>query len=177
LLEFFLIFFKASLITFAGMGSVPVLQQDLVQFRGWTTDDQIAKALAVSRLSPGPNGMYVVSLGYMMLGWAGAVVALLASVLPPLVVLPLAPIVRRTMHLPWVNGLMRGIGLGSAGLLLVVGYGIIFPSGLTALSSATLLNLGLGALGMVLTWTGRVHPVVVIGLAGLAGIGLSTFGL
>lgn len=175
-LELFSIFFKASLITFAGLGSLPVLQQELVQFRGWATDEQVAKSVAIGRLSPGPNGMYAVSLGYLVMGWGGAGLALVGSVLPPLVVLPLAPLVRRGMHLPWVNGLMRGIALGSAGALLSVGVGLVSPGGFS-LSGPGPTNVGLAALGLALSWSGRVHPAVVLGVAAAAGVGLAFVGL
>ena len=175
-LEFFFIFLKASAVTFAGLGALPVLQQELVQFRGWADDAQVAKAVAVGRLSPGPNGMFTVSLGYQVMGWPGALLALLGSVLPPLIVLPLAPIVRRSIHLPWVDGLMRGIALGSAGLLLSVGVGLVAPGGLT-LDQAGLWNVGLAALGFALTQSGRVHPVVVLGAAGAVGVVLTGLGI
>lgn len=174
-LEFFFIFLKACGITFAGMGSLPVLQQELVHLRGWATDEQIAKSVAVGRLTPGPNGMYVVSLGYLLMGWLGALLALIGAVLPPLVILPLAPLVRRTMHLPWMSGLMRGIALGSAGLLLSVGANLVAPGGL-ALSATFTANVGLAALALALTRTGKLHPVVVLGGAGLAGVALSAAG-
>ncbi len=176
-LEFFLIFLKATTFTFAGLGSLPLLQQDLVHIRGWATDAQLAKAVAVGRLSPGPNGMYVVSLGYLLMGWWGALLATLGSVLPPLIILPLAPVLRRTMHVPWVNGLMRGIALGSTGLMLPVGLALALPEGF-ALSNARLAgNIGLAVLAFAVTRTGRMHPALVLGGAGVLGMLLSFAGL
>ncbi|MBI4491812.1 MAG: chromate transporter [Chloroflexi bacterium] len=175
-LEFFLIFLKASAITFTGMGSLPILQQELVQFHGWTTDEQIAKAVAIGRLSPGPNGMYAVSIGYVVMGWLGALLALLGSVLPPLIIIPLAPLVRRSIHRPWVDGLMRGIGLGSAGLLLSVGVGLVAPNGFS-LAGPGPWNLALAVLGFALTRTGKLHPAIPLGVAGVAGVVLSMAGL
>ena len=109
--------------------ALPVLNQELVQIRHLATAADISKSLAVGRLSPGPTGMFVVSLGYLVAGWPGAFLAMLGSALPPLVVLPLAPIIRRSLHRLWVGGFMRGIGLASAGLLLAVSAGIVTADG------------------------------------------------
>lgn len=175
-LDLFFVVLKASLITFSGAGPIPVLQQDLVQVRGLVTDEEIAKALAIGRITPGPNGMFMVSLGYLALGWPGAIASLLGASLPPLVVLPLAPFVRRSLHQAWMNGLMRGIGLGSAGLLMVVGINIVAPTALTT-AGVYLPSLLLAAASFFATRGGRVHPVLILGIAALVGIGLSQFGL
>ena len=71
-LEVFRVFFQSSLITFAGQAALPVLNQEFVHIRGWVTEADVAKSLAVGRLSPGPTGMFVVSLGYLVAGWPGA---------------------------------------------------------------------------------------------------------
>ena len=175
-LEVFLVFFQASLITFAGQASLPVLHQELVQHRGWVDAAAISKALAVGRLSPGPTGMYVVSLGYLVAGWPGAFLAMLGATLPPLVVLPLAPLVRRSLHRPWVRGFMQGIGLASAGLLLAVGFGIVTADGV-APTPTFLGHVVMAALGFALSWTGKIHPVLVIGAAGAGGVALTALGL
>jgi chromate transporter len=174
--EIFRVFFTSSLITFAGQAALPVLQQELVQLRGWVTDADLAKSLAVGRLSPGPTGMFVVSLGYMVAGWAGAFLAMTGASLPPLLVLPLAPLIRRSFHRPWVRGAMLGIGLASAGLLLSVGFGILLSKG-ADLSLTFGGNVAMAILGFALSWTGKVHPVIVIAAAGAGGVLLSSLGI
>ncbi|MFN0071558.1 MAG: chromate transporter [Chloroflexota bacterium] len=173
-LAIFQVFFQSSLITFAGQAALPVLHQELVQLRGWVTAADIAKSLAVGRLSPGPTGMFVVSLGYMVAGWAGAFLAMLGSSMPPLLVLPLAPIIRRSLHRPWVRGAMQGIGLASAGLLLSVGVGIL-KADFDGFNVSFAGDLLMAALGIALSWTGKIHPVIVIAAAGVGGVVLRAF--
>ena len=175
-LTVFQIFFQASLITFAGQAALPVLDQELVQIRGWITSADIAKGLAVGRLSPGPTGMFVVSIGYMVAGWAGSFLAMMGSTLPPLIVLPLAPLIRRSLHRPWVRGAMQGIGLASAGLLLSVGVGIL-KADFVLVDIAFGGNMLMAGLGMALSWTGKIHPVAVIAAAGAGGVLLSILGI
>ena len=65
---------KASLVTTTGTGNIPVLYQDLIP-RGWATDRQFAEALAIGKISPGPSGLWVISLGYLTDGPRGALLA------------------------------------------------------------------------------------------------------
>ncbi|MDQ6603558.1 MAG: chromate transporter, partial [Chloroflexota bacterium] len=94
ILSLFWQFLKAGLLSFGGLGSLPILVQSLVHDRGWATEAQIGQALAVGRISPGPNGLYVISLGYLIGGIGGAGVAAVANVIPSLLVLPLSALHR-----------------------------------------------------------------------------------
>src|SRR6266542_3411206 len=85
-LVLFLIFLKASALSVGGLASLPLLRADLVPAN--VNDTQIVQALAIGRLTPGPNGLYIVSLGYLAAGWYGALAALIAASLVPLVMLP-----------------------------------------------------------------------------------------
>ena len=174
--EVFSVFFKSSLITFAGQAALPVLSQEMVQLRGWVTEADIAKSLAVGRLSPGPTGMFVVSLGYMVAGWPGVFLAMLGAIIPPLLVLPLAPVIRGSLHRPWVRGAMQGIALASAGLLLSVSAGILLSTGV-GVTPGFAGSVALAALGFGLSWTGKIHPIIVLGAAGAGGIALSLFNI
>ena len=68
-LGYFLLVLKASLLSTGGLGNVPGLHDDLVATRGWVTERQFAESIAVGQTSPGPNGVWVISLGYMIGGW------------------------------------------------------------------------------------------------------------
>jgi len=174
--ELFLLILKASLITYSGAGPIPVLQQDLVDARGWTTNADIATSIAIGRISPGPGGLFIVSLGYMVMGWAGAALALLAATLPPIMVIPFAPLVRRSMHRPWVRGLMRGLMLGSASLIILIAIGIILPTGFGR-QPGQLINIGLGIAGFGVTVKSKLHPLAIISVAAITGLGISQPGL
>ena len=66
---------KATLTTLAGLASLPVLQADLVQHHHVLTNKQLNVAIVVTRSTPGPAGLYVVSVGYFVDGFWGAVAA------------------------------------------------------------------------------------------------------
>ena len=76
-LQFFLIFLKASLLSFGGLGNLPFLLSDLIAL-GWAQESDFLTAIAVGQMSPGPTGLWSISLGYLIYSWPGAVLSLIA---------------------------------------------------------------------------------------------------
>jgi|SRR6267142_2561679 len=162
-LQLFLVLLKDSALALGGLGSLPLLRQDLVA-TGVVTDAQLVEALAIGRLSTGPSGLWVVSLGYQMSGPLGAAIALVASSLPPLVILPATAVARRWLLSVPFAGLVRGAALATAGLLCATGVSLIAPAG----DVPSWWQVAIGIAAAAFTYQGRLHPaVVVIGGAGL----------
>ena len=76
---YFWLFLKASLLSIGGTGNLPFLTEDLIPL-GWAQPADFLTAIAVGNLSPGPNGLWSVSLGYLTFGWTGAALAFLALI-------------------------------------------------------------------------------------------------
>jgi chromate transporter len=163
-LLYFWVMFKASLLSTGG-GNIPILHQDLLA-RGWTTERQFAEALAIGQISPGPSGLWVISLGYLLDGLRGALLSLVAIALPPLLVLVVHSFYRRYGDHAATQGFVRGLSLAVAGIFVVVLAGIMNGTGLD--STSLLIALGALALGL----TRRVPVIGVMALAALVGIAL-----
>ena len=168
-LELFVILLRASLLSIGGQSALPVLRVDLVA-SGILTDQQVVESLAIGRLAPGPSGLYIISLGYFALGWLGAALALLASVLPPLSLVAAAAFLRRRMVSRWAAGAVRGLALVTSGMVLST----------TSTLAAPLLDGGgagwqfaLLGLGAFVVAQGRRHPAWVITAGALAGLALA----
>jgi chromate transporter len=153
-------------LSLGGLSSLPLLRTDLVA-PGIATDDQVVQAIAIGRISTGPNGLYIVSLGYLVGGIVGATVALTAATVPPLVIVPITALARRWLLATPVAGLVRGVALATAGLLVATGLGIVGASG-----TPSLWQLALTAIGVVLTYQGKVHPAIVIAIGAAVGLAL-----
>ena len=117
----YLLLLKAIATSFAGMGSLPQIQQDFVETRRAITAEQLSHAVLVGRSTPGPIGAYVVAVGYLAAGWPGAVAAWLAMVTPALAAIPLFVLVQRWFHVPRVRAAVDGVVIASAVLLLASG--------------------------------------------------------
>src|SRR6185436_15781221 len=63
---------KSTFTSFAGLASLPAIREDLVEQRRWLTDEELDQSIVITRTTPGPIGVYVVSVGYMVDGWPGA---------------------------------------------------------------------------------------------------------
>ncbi len=167
-LALFLVLLKDSALALGGLGSLPLLRQDLVA-TGVATDAQLVQALAIGRLSTGPTGLWVVSLGYQLAGPLGAAMALVASTLPPLVILPATAVGRRWLLSVPFAGLVRGAALATAGLLCATGVSLIVPAG----NAPSWWQVVVGIAAAALTYQGRLHPAVVVIGGALLGIWLA----
>jgi chromate transporter len=161
-LIYFWLLLKASLFSTGGSGNLPSLHADLLT-RGWATERQFAESLAIGQLSPGPTGLWVISLGYLTDGLRGALLATLAISLPPFVVLAVDRLHRRVGDHPAVQGFVRGLGLAVVGIFLVVLAQLLAGNGIDGRS----LLLMLAGAGLALTR--RVPVPVLLGLAAIAG--------
>ena len=56
-LVLFFYLLKATVTTFSGLASLPVLRQDLVLHHHVITDQQLNTAIVVTRTTPGPVGL------------------------------------------------------------------------------------------------------------------------
>ena len=114
----YLLLLKATVTSFAGMGSLPQIRQDLVVTHGLVTDEQLSQAVVIGRSAPGPVGAYIVAVGYFAAGWVGAVAAWLAMITPAVLVIPLVTLLRQWLHLPRVRAAVDAVVIASAVLLL-----------------------------------------------------------
>ena len=91
-------------------------------------------------------------------------IALIAIIIPPLLVLALEKGYRRIKHHPAVEGFGRGLSLAMVGVFVVVLVGLLFRIGLDKKSlTITLASLGLCS-------TRRVPIFVILIMAGVVGL-------
>jgi chromate transporter len=155
------LFISFTLLALQGFGGVlAVVQRELVDKKQWLTLDEFVEDWAVAQILPGPN---VVNLALMMggrhFGLAGALAALSGLLLAPTVlVLLLAAAVAGVADTPTAQGMLRGMGAVSAGLIAAVGIKLMGalknnPMGLlTCLGMGTLTFVAIGLLRLPLAW-------------------------
>ena len=161
-ITFFWLFLKASLLSTGGFGNLPYLHQDLIGL-GRATEADFLTAIAVGQLSPGPNGVWSISLGYLTLGLLGAALAMLALSLPPLLALGVAAVYNRVERWQGVQDFVRGLSLGVVGLTLAITYALARSS----IADWRGLAIALSALAIAISK--HVPVVAILGLAGLMG--------
>ena len=120
LLIYFLLL-KATMTSFAGMGSLPQIRQDFVETHEAISDEQLSQAVLVGRATIGPMGAYVVAVGYFAGGWRGSIAGWLAMITPALVAIPILALIQRWLHRPRIRAAVDGVIIASA--VLLVGSG------------------------------------------------------
>jgi chromate transporter len=163
MITYFWLFLKASLLSTGGSGNLPILHDDLIP-RGWATERHFAESLAIGQITPGPTGLWVISLGYLTAGLPGALLAVVAICIPPLFVLVVDRIHRRIGDHPAVQGFIQHLGLAIVGIFATVMGKLLFSTGFDPRS---LLVMG-GVI--VLALTNRIPIIGLLGLAAILGI-------
>jgi chromate transporter len=122
------LFVSFTLLALQGFGGVfAVIQRELVDKKQWLTLDEFLEDWAVAQILPGPN---VVNLALMIggrhFGISGALAALSGLILAPtILVLLIAAAVAGIADTPVAQGMLRGMGAVSAGLIAAVGIRLI----------------------------------------------------
>jgi len=125
------LFFSFSWIALQGFGGVmAIVQRELVDKRQWLTAAEFLEDWSVAQVLPGPNVCNLaVLMGDRCFGARGALAAAAGlMVFPSVVVLALAASLFNMLDVPMVQGMLRGMGAVSAGL--IAGSALKLTSGL-----------------------------------------------
>ena len=180
----FFTFAKIGVCTFGGgYAMLPILQRELVDNKGWATEEELADYYAVGQCTPGVIAVNTATfVGYNRMGWLGGTVATLGVVFPCLVIImAIAAFLSNFMHLDVVVHAFNGVRAGVVALIFSSILKLLKTSLVdwkTRLIYVVVLLLGAvgvwapvpgGALGQVLgALCSPVFLVVVSGLVGLA---------
>lgn len=113
-------FVRLGTVGFGGpIALVGAMHRDLVEQRGWITEDEYREGIALAQLSPGPLAAQLCFyIGYVRGGVSGAALAGLGFVLPSfLMVLGLGWFYVRFQGLTFVQAVFYGVGAAVIGLI------------------------------------------------------------
>ena len=136
--------------------------------RGWITEQMFTDIVAISQMTPGPIGINSATyIGYTVgHGVIGSAITTLAVILPSfLLVLYTSRFIQKHKESPYTKGIFAAlrpvvVGLiGSAALLLMnrENFDDLFSS------------IAICAAAFVMAFFYKIHPILIIVLAGLAG--------
>lgn len=113
----YLLLVKATLTSFSGLASLPMVRNDFVARRHVLTDRQLNTAVAAGRIGPGPLGIYVVSVGYLVDGVPGACAGWLAMITPAFLILPMIRFLGLRAEHRRARAVARAVLFAGAGLM------------------------------------------------------------
>lgn len=166
-LKLFWTFFKIGAFVFGGgFAMIPIIQKEIVTKNQWMSEEEFIDMLGVTQSAPGPVAVNsAVFIGYKLAGLAGAVTALLGTVIPSFVIILLFAIFLSTQHDNYyMNHFFEGVRPAVVALILSAGLKL----GKKVIHSYFELFLGILALCLLLLL--HVHPFALIILGALTGL-------
>src|SRR5690625_509559 len=149
-------FFKASMLGYGGgLSAIPLMQREVVTTFKWMTDEEFADVLALANTLPGPiNTKLAGSIGWRLDRWRGMLNALIATILPTLILMILLlTVLNAYKDRPWVQGMAKGV-IPVAGVMI----GVL---------AWDFINLSKRLMGWVPTIVLTIISVIVLQLLGI----------
>lgn len=163
----FMSVFKISAFTFGGgYVIVPLMRKRFAQELGWVNEEEMLDMIAIGQSAPGPIAVNTsIMLGYRLLGVPGALMAVLGTSLPPLIILSLVTVfydsVRDNKSIAILLGAMRaGVSAVIADVVWTMG-GAIFKVGRP-------LPIILMLLAFLAVWLFKFPIILVLVICGVA---------
>lgn len=181
-LDLFLTFAKVGACTFGGgYAMLPILQREVVEDKGWCTDEELTDYFAIGQCTPGVIAVNTATfLGAKRKGVLGGIIATLGMVFPSIVIITLiAAFLTNFAHIPAVGHAFAGVRAAVVALIassvLKLGKTTVknLPSAVifTLVLLLAVFDKQLEALFPAVSFL--FSPVTYIILAGVAGLLLS----
>ena len=123
LFELYFAFVKIGAFTFGGgLAMMPIMQRELIEKRGWITEEELIDYFAIGQSTPGIIAVNVSTfVGYKRLGWFGGIIGTLGVVTPSwVIIMLLAGAISSVDKYPIAQKALRGINVAVAALLTSV---------------------------------------------------------
>ena len=170
-------FLKLGTLGFGGpVALIGYMHRDLVEERGWISEDEYREGLALAQLAPGPLAAQLgIYLGYVHYGVWGATLTGLAFVLPSFVMVVLLGMAYKLYGgLPWMQAVFYGVGASVIGIITLSCYKLTIKSisklEISAIKNRWLLWIFFVVTAIVTAFTQReeVWLFILIGLIYMA---------
>ena len=127
-LELLLGFLHVGCFAFGGAYAAIPLIRDVVLSYGWLTDEELTYMIAVGESTPGPIMVNLATyIGSAKAGFAGAVLATFAVVLPAfLIIILITALLKNFIKNPYVQAVLRGLKPCVTGIILATGCYMVF---------------------------------------------------
>lgn len=167
LLALYWSFLKVGLFTIGGgYAMIPLMEAEVIAVHGWLSAAEFLDIIAVAEMTPGPISINAATfIGYIMGGYAGALIATLGVITPSLVLLTLLSRVLITIiQNPGAQNFINGLRSALVALILLAS----FTLGQTAIIDIK-TGLIFGAL-LIASLLRQVNPLYFIGAGAILGL-------
>ena len=173
LLDLFFTFAKVGVMTFGGgYAMLPILQREVVDNKGWATEEELMDYFAIGQCTPGVIAVNTATfIGQKQGGTIAAIFTTLGVVFPSLVIISLlAGVIEAFSHLVWVQNAFGGIRVCVCVLITNAVVKLFKKAVVDKVTLAIFLAVALGSTLLDLS------PVIFVILAAVAGITIKAMG-
>lgn len=173
LLDMFVTFAKIGVMTFGGgYAMLPILQREVVDNKGWATEEELMDYFAIGQCTPGVIAVNTATfIGQKNKGVPGGIIATLGVVFPSLIIISLlAGVIEAFSHVALVQHAFGGIRVCVCVLILNAVVKLYRKAVVDKPTLAVFLAVALGS------YFTPLSPVVFVVLAAAAGILLKNLG-
>ena len=166
LVQILLFFTKAGAFVFgSGLAIIPFLQQGVVQQFGWLNEHQFLDAVAVAMITPGPVVITVAFIGFLVAGFAGAVMASIGIFLPVYVftIVP-APWFKRHRDNLQLKAFVDGATAAATGAIT----GAVIVLAIRAITDWTTAIIALVSFAVL--WRYKISEPIIVTISGVIGL-------
>ena len=160
-------FAKMGVMTFGGgMAMLPILQREVVDSKGWATEEELTDYYAIGQCTPGIIAVNTATfIGQKYGGVPGGIVSTLGVVFPSLVIISiLAGLISNFADLAWVKNAFAGIQVCVCVLIFNAVWKLLKKSVVDKRTAVIFVLVLLGGTFL------KLSPVWFVLLAALAGI-------
>lgn len=164
--DLFLTFAKIGVCTFGGgYAMLPILQREVVEKKGWATDEELTDYYAIGQCTPGIIAVNTATfIGYKYKGVLGGILATLGVVFPSIVIITIiAACLTNFADIPVVGHALAGVNACVVALIA----SSVLKLGKTTVKDALTACMFLAVL--VLAFFVGLSPAILILCAGLTG--------
>ena len=168
-LELFMIFSRIGAVTFGGGYSMlPILQKEIVEKKGWVTEEEVLDYYAISQCTPGIIAINTsIFIGYKCKKGLGGVFSALGMVFPSIVIiLIVAMFIQNIMGIAVIQQAFAGIRIAVSALIINATI-TLFKKGVI-----DIYCVGIFASAFAIILFSSVSPVFVVIGAAISGIAI-----
>jgi len=161
--DIFFAFFRVGVLGYGGgPSSIPLVHKEVVERYKWMNSDEFSDILALGNALPGPiNTKMAGYIGYRVGGMLGMMNALLATVVPSIIlVILLLTVLNAYKDKPWVSGMSQAVVPVVAVMLGTLTWDFYKKSAQSNLGKGWTILLIIGS--FILLQLVGIHPAIII---------------
>lgn len=153
--------FSLSAFTFGGgFVIIPLMRKKFVEELGWIDEQEMLDLTAIAQSSPGAVAVNAsIATGYRVAGYTGTIIAIIGTVLPPLIIITLISIFYnafRTNHI--IAVLLKSMRVGVAAVI----FDVVLNLGNDVVKNKSTLDISIMVLAFVGSYILKINIIIIV---------------